>query len=52
MQLVYRSCVVPPSKGVPKKILENSKFSPYFDDCVGALDRSYIVAYIEGEQAP
>lgn len=36
-------------EAVPKRIASNSKFFLYFQDCVGALDSSYIKAYIIGE---
>lgn len=46
MQSLYTAFVLPPeTEEVPEKILENPKFSPYFDDCVGALDGSHVVVY-------
>lgn len=34
---------------IPKRIRGNSKFFPFFKDCIGILDSSYIKAYITGE---
>jgi hypothetical protein len=34
------------SQPVPSEILYNSKFFPYFKDCVGAVDGTYIHAHI------
>lgn len=34
---------------VPERIATNPKFYPYFKDCVGALDGSYIKAHVVGE---
>jgi hypothetical protein len=41
-----------PSQPVPSEILHNSKFFPYFKDCVGAVDGTHIHAHIpRSEQA-
>lgn len=34
---------------VPYRIARNPKFFPFFKDCIGALDSSYIKAYVIGE---
>ena len=33
------------------RILRNTKFSPYFDNCVGALDGTHIRTTVRGEEA-
>jgi hypothetical protein len=36
---------------IPREIIDNLKLWPYFKDCVGAIDGTYIHAYISaGEQ--
>lgn len=47
---LYKEVVREPDyKAIPTRIASNSKFFLYFQDCVGALDSSYIKAYIIGE---
>ncbi|XP_058078634.1 uncharacterized protein LOC131226960, partial [Magnolia sinica] len=35
-----------PANGVPPKIMNSTRFFPYFKDCVGAIDCSHIPAMI------
>jgi hypothetical protein len=36
----------------PSRIADNPKFTPYFDDCISALDGTHIGAYVsKTEQA-
>lgn len=47
---LYKEVVREPDyKAIPTRIASNSKFFLYFQDCVRALDSSYIKAYIIGE---
>lgn len=39
----------PDYTGVLYRIARNPKFFPFFKDCVGVLDSSYIKAYVTGE---
>lgn len=39
----------PDYTAIPHRIAKNSKFFPFFKDCIGALDSSYIKAYVIGE---
>lgn len=50
---LYKEVVQEPDyEAIPTRISSNSKFFPYFQDCVGALDSSHIKAYITGESKP
>lgn len=50
MLSIYLAVVKEPDYSVvPTRIAENSKFFPFFKDCVSALDSSYIKVYITGE---
>lgn len=42
----------PDYTATPHRIAKNSKFFPFFKDCVGALDSSHIKAYVIGETKP
>ena len=42
MSLLLPTTDTPPSS----QIADNPKYSPYFDDCIGALDGTHIAAYI------
>lgn len=50
MLSIYLAVVKEPDySAVLTRIAENSKFFPFFKDCVSALDSSYIKVYITGE---
>jgi hypothetical protein len=34
----------------PSRITDNPKYTPYFDDCIGALDGTHIAAHISREE--
>jgi hypothetical protein len=38
------------SDGTPDEISLNPKFSPYFDDCVGAIDGSHIPVFVNDQK--
>ncbi len=40
--LLHKDVVELPACGTPMQIRKNSKFFPYFKDCIGALDGSHI----------
>ena len=40
--------MIPPNpQDIPTEISSNPKFSPFFDDCIGAIDGSHIPAVVE-----
>lgn len=43
---LYPDFVHPPSSSTPSKILNNSRFYPWFEDCIGALDGTLVRASI------
>ncbi|KAG9443938.1 hypothetical protein H6P81_015278 [Aristolochia fimbriata] len=43
--------IQPPSTDVPSKILESNKYHPYFKDCIGVIDGTYIKAHIVGDDS-
>lgn len=50
MLSIYLAVVKEPDYSVvPTRIIENSKFFPFFKDYVSTLDSSYIKVYITGE---
>ncbi|VFQ76098.1 unnamed protein product [Cuscuta campestris] len=42
--------MVKPGFAVPSKIRGNTRFYPYFKDCIGAIDGTHIPAMIKGRQ--
>ena len=36
----------PPSSSTPSKILNNSRFYPWFEDCIGAIDGTHVRASV------
>ncbi|XP_010485100.1 PREDICTED: uncharacterized protein LOC104763425 [Camelina sativa] len=40
-----------PGLAVPTKIKDNTRFYPYFKDCVGAIDGTHIPAMITGQDS-
>jgi hypothetical protein len=49
---VIRKFIKLPSKDeeTPPKIKSNPRFSPYFDDCVGAVDGSHILVFVQDQK--
>lgn len=43
---LYPEFVNPPNSSTPLKIINNSRFYPWFEDCVGALDGTHVHASI------
>ena len=43
---LYPDFVNPPSSSTPSKILNNSRFYPWFEDCIGALDGTHVRASV------
>ncbi len=41
-----KDCILPPSDRTPPEIQLNPKFSPFFENCIGALDGTHIPATI------
>jgi hypothetical protein len=39
--------MIPPEEEIPTEISSNNKFSPFFDDCIGAIDVSCIAAVVK-----
>jgi hypothetical protein len=52
--LLYKSNVKLPSSdiSVSTRISDNSKYSPYFNDCLGALDGTHVEMYVPIELQP
>jgi hypothetical protein len=50
--ILYLSFVTLPNIDTPfsSRIADNPKYTPYFDDCLGALDRTHIAAYVSTSQ--
>ncbi len=46
IQLLTEDFITPPTEIVPPEIQSNSKFFPYFKDCIGALDGTHIIAVV------
>uniref|UniRef100_A0ACD5XM43 Uncharacterized protein n=1 Tax=Avena sativa TaxID=4498 RepID=A0ACD5XM43_AVESA len=36
----------PPSSNIHPKIQENNRFNPYFKDCIGAIDKTHVMARV------
>src|ERR1700722_10685278 len=49
---LYTSVVTLPTIDTPpsSRITDNPKYTPYFDDCIGALDGTHIAAYVSTTQ--
>ena len=43
---LYPNFVHPPSPSTPYKILNNSRFYPWFEACIGALDGTHVRAHV------
>ena len=43
---LYPEFVHPPSSSTPSKILNNSRFYPWFEDCIGAIDGTHVRASV------
>ena len=43
---LYPDLVNPPNSSTPSKILNNSRFYPWFEDCIGTLDRTHVQASV------
>jgi hypothetical protein len=53
MQIIHSKCVnLPPPDHLADKISGNSKFFPYFKDCIGALDGTHIPVFVRALSAP
>ncbi|KAH9448622.1 hypothetical protein Pst134EA_033167 [Puccinia striiformis f. sp. tritici] len=49
--LIKQYISLPPANAdTPEEIKSNSKFSPYFDDCVGAIDGSHIPVFVDDQK--
>jgi hypothetical protein len=46
--ILYKlNCILPPlNNPISPRIAQDSKYTPYFDDCLGALDGMHIEMYI------
>jgi hypothetical protein len=46
--ILYSSIVILPASDTPlsPRIADNLKYTPYFNDCIGALDGTHIAAYV------
>jgi hypothetical protein len=50
MTTLYTEFVKPTSLQTPLQIRKNPKFFPYFENCIGALDGTHIVAKVPTEK--
>jgi len=50
--MLYANFVKLPDEDTPlsPRIADDPKYTPYFDDCVGALDGTHILAHIPTEE--
>ncbi|KAJ1292049.1 hypothetical protein BS78_02G362300 [Paspalum vaginatum] len=42
--------ILPPSYATPTKILHNPRWNPFFKDCVGAIDRTHVLARVPASE--
>ncbi|KAJ1294151.1 hypothetical protein BS78_01G123900 [Paspalum vaginatum] len=42
--------ILPPSSAIPTKILHNTKWNPFFKDCVGAIDGTHVSARVPASE--
>ena len=51
LMCIHPSYIRPPSSDVPRQIQSDSRFFPYFKDCIGALDGTHIPAVVPASYA-
>ncbi|KAL5704132.1 hypothetical protein ACHQM5_022604 [Ranunculus cassubicifolius] len=52
LKSLAREFLQPPEATTPSTILQNSRFYPYFQDCIGAVDGMHIPAHIPAKDQP